>query len=375
MRLAFYAPFKPVDHPRLSGDVTIARDLVGFFDSRGHETRVASPFSLAWIYWRPWRWPLAAASLEAARRRLDRWDCEAFFTYHSYYRSPDLLGPWCRRPGRPYFIFAPAYSTKRRKRLKTWPGFQLNKMALLAADHVFANKLKDHLNLARVVPPERLSYIRPGIRSARFQRDEAARAELREKWDLGDIPTVASAAMFRPGVKVEGLIWVINTCAALIRQGVELRLIIAGQGPAQARLESLARSQLGKAVRFCGFFPRDEMRSFYSAGDVFAFPGINEGLGMAYLEAQACGLPAVAWDHDGAPEVIEHGHSGFITPSFDGPAFGQALKLLLEDAALRRDMGTRAREFVRQKHELERNYITMEQTMIHICQERRERRP
>ena len=372
MRLAFYAPFKPIGHPRLSGDVTIARDLMGFFNERGHRAEEVSSFSLEWIYWRPWLWPLAAHQLRAARKRLDSQGFDAILSYHSYYRSPDLLGPWCRTDDRPYFLFAPAYATKNRKKVKTWPGFQLNRRALLAADHVFSNKRKDHLNLARLVPQERLSYIRPGIHTAWFERDRKVRDEYRQKWELGDIPTVVSAAMFRPGVKVEGLIWVIRTCAELMREGLELRLLIAGSGPAQDRLESLARHQLGDAVRFCGFYERRQMHRFYSVGDVFAFPGINEGLGMAYLEAQSCGLPAVAWDHDGAPEVIEHGVSGIITPSFNGPAFGRALKRLLEDHNIRRTMGSKAREFVRQKHEINQNYRTMENTMIQICRQRGE---
>ena len=373
MKLAFYAPFKPIDHPRLSGDVTIARDLVEYFKTRGHPVEVASSFSTEWLYWRPWRWPLAAAQVQAARQRMERRNIEAVLSYHSYYRTPDILGPYCKNPNRPYFLFAPAYATKRRKKFKTWPGFQLNRKALLAADHVFANKRKDHLNLARLVPEDRLSYIRPGIHTAWFQRDPSARSEYRRKWDLGDTPTVVSAAMFRPGVKADGLIWVISTCAELLREGLKLRLLIAGDGPARERLQSIARYKLGDAVRFCGLYARKEMCKFYSLGDVFAFPGISEGLGMAYLEAQSCGLPAVAWDHDGAPEVIDHGESGFITPSFDGQAFGRALKTLLADARLRRSMGSRATEFVRQKHELTRNYKAMEETMVNICQKRRER--
>jgi len=50
-----------------------------------------------------------------------------------------------------------------------------------------------------------------------------------------------------------------------------------------------------------------------AAGVLFAFPGLEESVGMVYLEAQACGLPVVATEDEGAPHVIAHERSGLIT--------------------------------------------------------------
>jgi phosphatidylinositol alpha-1,6-mannosyltransferase len=371
MRMAFYAPFKPLSHPRLSGDVTIARDLYGFFESQGHRMEEASRLTSEWIYWRPASWPGAVARLVAARRRLLRGHVEALFTYHSYYRAPDLLGPIWRSRRSSYFIFAGAYATKRRRRLKTWPGFMLNRWALLSADHVFANKREDYKNLMRLLPAERLSYLRPGIRTRSFRFSPRARWELRKRYGLGDAPTVACAAMLRPGVKAEGVTWTIRACGELVREGLDLRLIIAGDGPAKPRLVKLARSELGDRAHFCGVFSREDMPGFYSAGDVFVFPGINEGLGMAYLEAQCCGLPAVAWDHDGAPEVIRDQATGYITPSFEAKSFTRAVGRLLQNRELRRKLGRAAKEYVRAEHDLFTNYRTMEQTMLKVLENKK----
>ena len=56
-------------------------------------------------------------------------------------------------------------------------------------------------------------------------------------------------------------------------------------------------------------------------GIVFAFPGIRESLGMVYLEAQACGLPVVAFDNGGVPEVVKDTVTGMLTPPFDKSGF------------------------------------------------------
>ena len=108
------------------------------------------------------------------------------------------------------------------------------------------------------------------------------------------------------------------------------------------------------------------MAAHYSAGDLFVFPGINEGLGMVYLEAQSCGLPVVAFDHDGAPEVVDHGGTGIITPSFNAQTFAEAVRKLLADDARRKKMGRRAAHYVREEHDLHRNYAAMEQEMNNL---------
>ena len=64
-------------------------------------------------------------------------------------------------------------------------------------------------------------------------------------------------------------------------------------------------SSLGDRVLFAGRIDRDRMFELYSGADLFVFPGINESLGMVYLEAQSCGLPVVAYDNGGIPEVVE----------------------------------------------------------------------
>ena len=68
------------------------------------------------------------------------------------------------------------------------------------------------------------------------------------------------------------------------------------------------------------------MYRIYSAGDLFAFPGFEESLGMVYLEAQSCGVPVVAMADGGIPEVVANGETGLLTE--EGDVDGQAAALV-----------------------------------------------
>jgi glycosyltransferase involved in cell wall biosynthesis len=297
---------------------------------------------------------------------------DIWMTYHSYYKAPDLLGPVCRnRLSLPYVIFQGIYSTKRRKHWRTWGGFVLNRKALVAADHIFTNRKEDLVNLARIVPDHKLTYVAPGIFPEHFRFDSDSRQQLREKLGIADGVVALSAAMFRPGVKSEGLSWVIRSCGEVFRREVPLYLLIAGDGKERNRLRQLADHYLPGRVRFLGKLAREEMYRFYSAGDVFAFPGIRESLGMVYLEAQSCGLPVVAFADGGVPEVVADGVSGYLARPFDREEFNRALTNLIADNALRTKMGEAARSYVRKHHDLQINYRIVEDVLRGLVQESR----
>ena len=357
MRIAFYAPFKPLEHAHPSGDLVIATGLCHYLSGQGHDIMPVSPLRTRWIYWRPWQWPGVIKEYRRALRLVSLKKAHVWLTYHTYYKAPDLLGPFaCRKAGVPYVIFQGAFSTKRRRRLKTLPGYFLNKHALCAACHVFTNRLEDLVNLKRQIPEHRLTYVVPGIFPEDFFFDTKARDKLRQSWGIVKEPVVLSAAMFRPDVKTEGLAWVIRSCGRLYRRKRAFHLVIAGDGKEKARLKHLAQKYCPGRVRFVGKISREKMNRFYSAGDVFAFPGIRESLGMVFLESQSCGLPVVAFNNRGIPEVVKNGETGFLTPLYSYHAFDQALERLLLNKELRRSMGRKAQLYVRENHDLKRNY-------------------
>ncbi|MGD8315262.1 MAG: glycosyltransferase, partial [Syntrophobacterales bacterium] len=216
------------------------------------------------------------------------------------------------------------------------------------------------------VREESLTYVVPGILPEQFGFDAEFRKQLRQQWDITEGVVVLTAAMFRPGVKSEGLSWVIRSCGELFRQNVPLYLVIAGEGKEESRLRQLADSHLPGRVRFLGKVEREKMYRFYSAGDLFVFPGIRESLGMVFLEAQSCGLPVVAFADGGVPEVVADGICGYLVHPFHASEFNEAIGRLLADQDLRKKMGEAARGYVRNRHDLKSNYRVVEEILLEL---------
>lgn len=130
-------------------------------------------------------------------------------------------------------------------------------------------------------------------------------------------------------------------------------LVLVGDGPQRPGLEALARA-LGVAarVRFVGSLTEDDLVAHYHCADVFALPSVssNEAFGLVQLEAHACGLPVVSTAlPTGVPFANRHGETGLVVTPGDPAELAAALALLLENEALRRDLGARARARVQRE--------------------------
>jgi glycosyltransferase involved in cell wall biosynthesis len=142
-----------------------------------------------------------------------------------------------------------------------------------------------------------------------------------------------------------------NTSALLrampaIRAAVpDARLRIVGGGPELPRLEE-ERLSLGLegSVVLMGEVPdMATVRDEYRTADVFCLPSLQEGFGIAFLEAMASGLPIVAYRCGAVPEVVPDGEAGLLAPRDDPEALANALIRLLSEEPLRHRMGEAGR--------------------------------
>jgi glycosyltransferase involved in cell wall biosynthesis len=364
MNIAYYMPFKPMDHSNPSGDLITGTELHNHLADRGHAITLASKLRCRWIYYRPLTLLRLLSEKSKIFRRYNATRPDLWLSYHSYYKAPDLLGATCsKKLGIPYVIFQGIYSTKRRKKLKTLPGFLLNRNVLQSADHIFTNKQRDLTNLKRLLPENRLSYIAPGIHPRLFEFSGNWRKKLRQLWTIGNETIVMTAAMMRPGVKTEGISAVMKSCSELVQRGLPLRLIIAGDGSCRQQLERKAAQLLPNRVHFLGKIPRQELYQYYSAADIFAFPGIEESLGMVYLEAQSCNLPVVAYQDWGGGEAVVHGQTGLLSPAAEPSLFTTYIQCLTEETTTRQTLARKAGEHIRRNHDLDYNYNQLEKEL------------
>jgi hypothetical protein len=305
--VAFYAPLKAPDHPVPSGDREIARGLMMALSRAGFEPELASDLRLLDIAGDADRQATLADQARAllpdliSRGRRARW--RFWLTYHNYYKAPDLLGPAVTRSlGIPYLQVE---STRARKRLSgPWARFaRAAEDAADAAQTILYFTTRDAEALAAHAPPnQHLVRLRPFL--------------LRD--DLPPVSTrtgpMLTAAMMRPGDKVESYRLVAGTLAIL--QG-DWKLDIAGDGAARAEVARLMQP-FGDRVQFLGRLDKKEMEERYRHASLLFWPGVNEAIGLTYLEAQAAGIPVLAQDRPGLREVLAQG-----TPAPDphtGPA-------------------------------------------------------
>lgn len=144
---------------------------------------------------------------------------------------------------------------------------------------------------------------------------------------------------------------VLVAAAALLAPGrPDLIVAIGGSGRDRPRLERLVAAT-GAPVRLLGFVPDADLPALLASADVFAMPCRNrwagleqEGFGIVFLEAAACGVPGVAGWSGGSAEAVASGETGFVVDRPEDPvAVAAALARLLDDDDLRRRQGDAAR--------------------------------
>jgi glycosyltransferase involved in cell wall biosynthesis len=120
-------------------------------------------------------------------------------------------------------------------------------------------------------------------------------------------------------------------------------------------------------VRFLGALPHDQVLAWMRKAAMLVLPSVRtatgrvEGLGMVLLEAAATGVPAVGSNIGGIPEGILDGRTGFLAPEKDVDALARRMADLLDDTALRHEMGARARAFVAERFDIHRQTELLEE--------------
>jgi glycosyltransferase involved in cell wall biosynthesis len=143
----------------------------------------------------------------------------------------------------------------------------------------------------------------------------------------------------------------LRVAARLAERFRHVEFVLVGDGPLRRELEAFAAQLgLGNRVRFLGDQPR--MSAVLASLHVTMLPSSSESLSNAILESMAAGVPVVATNVGGNPELIQDGETGFLVSLADD-AFVEALKRLLADPELRRTYGQRARLHVSRHHRID----------------------
>jgi len=346
MRIAFYAPLKSPNHPVPSGDRQMARMLTAALRRAGHEVEIASELRSFSASADPGAHDAASRAAETEVTRIsEMWSRatppDLWFCYHPYHKAPDLLGPkLTRRFALPAVTVEASWS--QRRNAGAWAESQaLVADAVRGAAVNICFREKDRTGLSTIAPDARFAMLDPFIETAPF-RDLAPELAGRR---------IVTVAMMRPGDKLESYRMLARALERI--EHVAWTLSIAGDGPCRDEVRSEFARLDPARIEWLGERPSADMPQLYARGCLYAWPGFGEAYGLAYLEAQAAGLPVVAQQIDGVPGVVRNGETGVLTPPGDVAAFADGLAGLLEDPTLRSSMSANARRFVLDKRSFE----------------------
>lgn len=208
---------------------------------------------------------------------------------------------------------------------------KLQKWSFKNADrvHVISQRLAQE---SKRLGAKDIAVIPNGIDSRLFKPMD--KGKLRRKYGLSPKEKIViTVARLNP---IKGVDCLIRATGLLIENISALRLIVIGDGKQRMELERLiGQLNLNNKVQLLGFVPHEQILEYLNMADVFVLPSRHEGLGIALIEAMACGIPVIGSNVDGIVDIIEHEKNGILFPVNDEKALAKAVDRLLQDENLR----------------------------------------
>ncbi len=229
-----------------------------------------------------------------------------------------LIQTLCKPLGIPYTVLT--YGKE------VWDTLPIAKQqALQQADRVWtiSRYSRDQLCLANNLDPDRVDLLpcvvdgeafTPGIKSS----------ELMERYQLAGANVLMTVARLWSGDPYKGVDVTIRALPAIIQRFPHVKYLVIGRGDDQPRLAQLA-DDLGVSDRvvFAGFVSTAALADHYRLADAYIMPS-QEGFGIVYLEAMACGVPVLSGDADGSADPLQDGELGWRVPHRDPGAVAAA---------------------------------------------------
>lgn len=202
----------------------------------------------------------------------------------------------------------------------------MRRRAIEAADLVTAVSRGTRKSLLGWVDlaPDRVRIL-PNTVQPKFQSGPVPE-ELRERLGLGRGPILLTVGRLSAGERYKGHEEVFRVLPVLRAQFPDLIYLVAGDGDDRAYMEQRASELAGTtAVRFLGFVPEAELLDLYHLADLYVMPSTQEGFGIVYLEAAACGLRVVGGQGGGSADAVPNDRVGVLVDPSDEKALAAAI--------------------------------------------------
>jgi len=161
--------------------------------------------------------------------------------------------------------------------------------------------------------------------------------QLITKYSLANAKVLMTVARLWSGDIYKGVDITIRALPKIIQAFPEVKYLVIGRGDDQPRLAKLAEDlKVADRVIFAGFVPTEALPDHYRVANAYIMPS-QEGFGIVYLEAMACGIPVLSGDADGSADPLQDGNLGWRVPHRDHEAVAQACIEILKGGDKRTD--------------------------------------
>jgi len=161
----------------------------------------------------------------------------------------------------------------------------------------------------------------------------------------------------------KGVQFLILAMPKILKEFSNVSLDIVGDGPFRRSLEKeVKKKKLASKVQFSGFVP--DIEKYLTKFDIYVQPSLSESFGLAITQAMSVGLPVIATNAGGIPEVVTDGKSGILVEAADPKALADGILTLLRDPEKAKKMGEMGQKEVKLKFDLKDMIKELERTYV-----------
>ena len=203
--------------------------------------------------------------------------------------------------------------------------------ALQQADEIWtiSRYSRDCLCQANDIPPKKVEIVPCIVDGDHFTPGKSS-VSLRQQYGLVNATVLMTVARLWSGDIYKGVDVTIRALPKILQRFPEVKYLVIGRGDDRPRLENLAKELgVGDRVIFAGFVATEALIDHYRLADAYVMPS-QEGFGIVYMEAMACGIPVLSGDADGSADPLQDGRVGWRVPHRDPEAVATACIEILQ---------------------------------------------
>ena len=311
--------------------------------------------------------------LKALRKLREYFKKEKFDVVHTHSSKAGIIGRIAARQAGVPVVVHTVHGQAFHAYEKPWKKLlyiTAERIAAKYCDKIYAvaQAMIDQCVDAKVAPREKYMVVYSGMDTAAFANAER-NMELRQKLGIPEnAKVIVTVARLFP---MKGYEEMLPAASRLVKEFPDLHFLPVGDGPMYDELQKqIADLGLTGNFHFAGLVPPHEVCDYIAQADLLWHLSLHEGLPRAVVQALAVGIPAIGYKLDGTPEVVLNGKTGYVTAPQDVDAVVARSRELLNDAALRAEMGKNGKDLVIERFAWRRMADILEEEFLMLLKEK-----